>query len=62
MVVEFYPGAQYGSNPSNWWVPTLHCLAELVRSAGFGKVSAWKLAEQPEQLAHCRGFVTGARS
>lgn len=62
MVAEFYPGAEYGSNPSNWWVPTLKCLAHMVLSANFTKLEAWKLSDTPDQLAVCRGFVKAAKS
>src|SRR4051794_12905796 len=57
MVAEFYPGTEYANNASNWWVPTLHCLAFMVRSAGFASVEGWKLLESPKQQSTCRGFV-----
>jgi tRNA (mo5U34)-methyltransferase len=63
MVMEFYPDSQYGNNLTNWWVPSLHCLGHMVRSAGFAEVQGWKLVQgQPSQLAHCRGFVHGRRA
>lgn len=62
MVMEFYPESQYGGNDSNWWVPTLFCLGQMVRSAGFDQVSIWKLTEQPGNLSQCRGFAKGAKS
>ena len=63
MVVEFYPDAQYGNNASNWWVPTLQCLAYMVRAAGFAEAQGWKLTvETPQILAHCRGFVKGLKN
>lgn len=61
MVMEFYPDAQYGSNPTNWWVPTLHCLGHMVRAVGFSEVVGWKLTDQPMQLPHCRGFTRGKK-
>jgi tRNA (mo5U34)-methyltransferase len=61
MVMEFYPGAQYGGNASNWWCPTLDCLARMVHAAGFQEVRAWKLVERPDQLSLCRGFVHGRK-
>jgi 2-polyprenyl-3-methyl-5-hydroxy-6-metoxy-1,4-benzoquinol methylase len=62
MVMELYPGAQYGNNPGNWWVPTLACLREMVSAAGFSdRCRAWKLVERPTELAHCRGFVRGSK-
>lgn len=61
LVMEFYPDNQYGNNETNWWVPTLECLGHMVRVAGFDTVVGWKLAEDPESIAHCRGFVHGTK-
>lgn len=60
-VAEFYPGDQYGGNDTNWWSPTLHCLAAMTVAAGFPHVQGWKLMENPQQVGHCRGFVAGRR-
>jgi tRNA (mo5U34)-methyltransferase len=62
MVAEFYPGSEYGGNPTNWWVPTLACLGAMVRAAGFGGVETWKLAETPTGLPLCRGFAQGRKA
>ena len=62
MVMEFYPDSQFGNNASNYWVPTLHCLGQMVRSAGFANVDGGKLTERPESLPHCRGIVVGQRN
>lgn len=61
MVMEFYPDAEYASNDSNWWVPTLACMAHMVRSARFEQVEGWKLEQRPQHLSQCRGFVKGIR-
>jgi len=62
MVMEFYPTNEYAANESNWWSPTLQCLAGMVFAAGFsGEVRYWKLAENPDNVGLCRGFVTGAK-
>lgn len=61
MVMEFYPGRQYGNNETNWWVPTLACLGYMVKSAGFEDVQGWKLTDSPADLSQCRGFVRGSR-
>ena len=61
MVMEFYPGKQYGDNDTNWWVPTLECLGYMVRAAGFNTVEGWKLVNTPAQLSQCRGFVRGVK-
>ena len=61
MVVELYPQQEYGNNPSNWWVPTLRCLTEMVRSAGFKNTTSWKLTDDPDELTKCRGFVVGSK-
>lgn len=62
MVMEFYPGKQYGNNETNWWVPTLFCLMNMVHSAGFEIVEGWKLVENPPSLPYCRGFVKGIKN
>jgi tRNA (mo5U34)-methyltransferase len=62
MVMEFYPRDEYGENLTNWWVPTLACLGNLVGSAGFPRVKAWKLVNDPPDAPYCRGFVRGAKS
>ena len=62
VVAEFYPGAEYGGNQTNWWAPTLHCLGALVQAAGFPEVQAWKLTDEPKDLAHCRGFAHGKKN
>jgi len=61
MVMEFYPEAQYGNNPSNWWAPTLECLGAMMRSVGFQDIEAWPLTEEPKTLADCRGFASGTK-
>lgn len=61
LVMEFYPGRQYGNNETNWWVPTLTCLGYMVRAAGFRSAQGWKLAESPDTLAYCRGFVHASK-
>ncbi len=61
MVMEFYPGREYGNNDSNWWCPTLQCMVWLVHSAGFKKVEGWKLTGNPQKLPHCRGFAHGEK-
>lgn len=61
MVMEFYPDNQYANNNTNWWVPTLACLAQMVRAAGFEIVEGWKLTDNPETLPYCRGFVHGKK-
>jgi tRNA (mo5U34)-methyltransferase len=57
MVMEFYPGKQYGDNHTNWWAPTLHCLLHMIAAAGFtGDGRAWKI-DDPGALPRCRGFA-----
>lgn len=62
VAMEFYPENQYGNNNSNWWVPTLACLIQMVRAAGFDEVTGWKLTENPGHLSMCRGFVKGKKT
>jgi tRNA (mo5U34)-methyltransferase len=61
-VMEFYPGAEYGSNPGNWWAPTLQCLGAMMSSVGFRDVECWPLTEKPTKLAECRGFASGTKN
>jgi tRNA (mo5U34)-methyltransferase len=61
IVAEFYPGSEYGNNPTNWWVPTVHCLGQMVLASGFDEVEGWKLTQDPRHLPHARGFVRGRK-
>lgn len=61
VVMEFYPGDQYGGNAGNWWVPTLQCLGAMMSSVGFQEVEAWPLTDAPTHLAQCRGFLSGTK-
>lgn len=56
MVMEFYPGNQLAGCSTNFWGPTLKCLANMVESAGFKDVKAWKIAD-PGEMTYARGFV-----
>lgn len=56
-VMEFYAEKQYGDQPTNWWVPTLHCLGQMIRASGFPEVYCWPLTPEPREVPHCRGFV-----
>jgi len=60
-IMEFYPDDQYGMNPTNWWAPTLHCLNQMVRAAGWTRRRGWKLCE-PTSIQECRGFVWGTKN
>ncbi|OGR05334.1 MAG: hypothetical protein A2520_06390 [Deltaproteobacteria bacterium RIFOXYD12_FULL_53_23] len=62
MVMEFYPGSEYGSNDSNWWAPTLYCLINMLHAAGFNNCRGWKLTKNPKELPHCRGFAYGNKA
>lgn len=62
MLMEFYPNAELGGNPTTWWSPTLACLGRMVQSAGFRDVSVWKLADAPPSAPFCRGFAKGTRA
>lgn len=61
VVMEFYPHNEYGNNNTNWWAPNLPALGLMTTAAGFGKVEVWKLAENPQELPHCRGFCKGTK-
>ena len=55
---EFYPKDEFGSNNSNWWVPSLKCLGAMLEAAGFRNVKLWNLTDHPIHLPHCRGFAS----
>ena len=61
MVMEFYPGNEYADNPSNWWAPTLLCLAQMLKAAGFPTITGWKMTEKPTKIPQCRGFLHGQK-
>jgi tRNA (mo5U34)-methyltransferase len=61
MVMEFYPNREYNSNGKNWWVPSMLVLANMVYAAGFSDVDFWKLADKPQDIAMCRGFIKAKR-
>lgn len=54
---EFYPNAEYGKNPSNWYVGTLRAWCGLVEAAGFRNIESWRLTEDPQHIYECRGFI-----
>lgn len=62
MVMEFFPDAQLGNLPTNWWAPTTACMANMVRAAGFEDVTYWKLTNNPTLVPHCRGFAKGVKT
>ena len=61
MLMEFYPGAEYAGNPSNWWAPTLQCLGAMMETVGFRDVDAWPLTESPVGIVDARGFASGTK-
>jgi len=61
-IMEFYNADQYGGNPTNWWCPTLHCLAAMLAAAGFVEPRVWKLTERPMDITECRGFASGRKA
>ena len=61
VVAEFYSGSQYGKNNTNWWVPSLACLEQMLVAADFKGIDSWKLRNDPNQLSECRGFARGIK-
>jgi N6-adenine-specific methylase len=61
VVAEFYSDNQYGSNDTNWWVPSLSCLEHMLSAAGFKDIQSWKLRDNPNLLSECRGFACGKK-
>lgn len=39
-VMTFYPGAELGDDPTNWWVPNVSCVIAMLRHIGFKRVKA----------------------
>jgi len=37
-MMTFYEGDEYGGDPTNWWGPSIACVAAMCRSAGFARV------------------------
>jgi tRNA (mo5U34)-methyltransferase len=60
MVMEFYPGKEYGDNETNWWAPTLLCMIKMIQASGFTDGEGWKFAN-PHSLPLCRGFAIGKK-
>lgn len=60
VVMEFYPGSEYGGIRTNWWSPTLVCLKKMIESVGFKNVDAWRFLD-PRELKYCRGFCKGEK-
>jgi len=61
MVMEFYPGKEYGYNDSNWWTPTLQTLGSMLASVGFKDIEAWELTGTPSAVSECRGFASATK-
>jgi tRNA (mo5U34)-methyltransferase len=62
LLMEFYPTNELARNSTNWWVPTVRCLAFMVSAAGFGSdVQYWKLVDNPNHIGQCRGFAVGRK-
>jgi len=60
VVMEFYPGKEYGNNETNWWAPTLYCMMNMIKASGFENTEGWKFTN-PESLQLCRGFAKGRK-
>ena len=62
MVAEFFPTTELAGNLTNWWAPSLRCLAGLLHAAGFTQnIQVWKLMDKPTQIGHCRGFASASK-
>jgi tRNA (mo5U34)-methyltransferase len=38
--MAFYPGAEAGGDPTNWWGPNVRCVEDMLRVVGFTRVEA----------------------
>jgi tRNA (mo5U34)-methyltransferase len=62
VVMEFFPTDELAGNITNWWAPSLRCLAALVYAAGFTHdLKRWKLMDSPASVGFCRGFASGSK-
>jgi tRNA (mo5U34)-methyltransferase len=34
----FYPGAEQGNDPSNWWGPNVQCVVDMLKTVGFSRI------------------------
>ncbi len=59
-LAEFFAGAEYGNNHTNWWAPNCKCLKGMMEAAGFTDIRLWKYSEQKD-LTMCRGFAAGRK-
>lgn len=58
-ILQFYPQNEYGGNHTNWFVPNMSALANMIHVCGFDKVYGWKLIDNKEEvtnMALARGF------
>ena len=66
IVAEFYPSAEYGNNPTNWWGPTLAAIKAMVAAAGWPIVTGQRIDVPADQVStqsapYFRGYVQGSR-
>jgi hypothetical protein len=38
----FYPGAEHGNDPSNWWGPNVPCVTAMLKDVGFKSIEVRK--------------------
>lgn len=60
VVAEFFPQGTF-NQLTNWWVPTLSCMAMMMKAAGWPTVVAWELTDTPSDLPECRGHARGSK-
>ena len=48
----FYPGAERGGDPTNWWGPNTACILELLRQAGFRRVEVTRGFGRSRRVFH----------
>ena len=58
VVAQFFSKGAFGQ-PTNWWMPTIECMALMVQAAGWPNSEAWELTETPANIPECRGFAVG---
>lgn len=48
----FYPGAERGGDPTNWWGPNMACMLELLNQAGFRRVQVTRGFGRSRKVFH----------
>ena len=48
----FYPGSERGNDATNWWGPNTACVVELLRQAGFARITVKRGYDRSRKVFH----------